>query len=80
MTANNQNHYDDDDVLLWGGAAIGAAIGVSPQAARRKLEAGIIKCARKNGGLWTAWRRQLREEFGISDRRQGNAAAELRVP
>jgi hypothetical protein len=61
---NSINHNDDDE-LLWGGAAIGSAINLSPQAARRKLEAGQIKSAIKRDGRWIAWRRRLRAEFGL---------------
>jgi hypothetical protein len=57
----NQN----DDVLLWGGAAIGASVNLTPQAARRLLGAGKIKCARKQGRQWTAWRNAVRREFGF---------------
>jgi hypothetical protein len=69
---STQDDFDDDDVLLWGGAKIGAAIGMTAAAARRNLEAGRIKCAVKRGGRWTAWRRQLRREFGLGDRRQND--------
>jgi hypothetical protein len=79
----NSNQYDDSDVLLWGGTAIGAAIGLGQKATLRQLEAGKIKCAKKRGGRWTAWRRPLRQEFGIGSHRQQNdddANAELRTP
>jgi hypothetical protein len=67
---SNPDFDDDDDTLLWGGAKIGAAVGLSAAAARRKLEAGEIECAVKRGGRWTAWRRPLRAEFG--NRGNGN--------
>jgi hypothetical protein len=67
---SNPDFDDDDDVLLWGGAKIGAAIGMTAAAARRNLEAGRIKTAVKRGGRWSAWRRQLRAEFG--NNRNGN--------
>jgi hypothetical protein len=76
------NQYDDSDVLLWGGAAIGAAIGLGQKATLRQLEAGKIKCAKKRGGRWTAWRLALRQEFGISSHRHNDdaVATELRAP
>jgi hypothetical protein len=70
--------YDDDDVLLWGGRAIGLAIGKEQKPALRMLEQGLIKCAVKRGGIWTAWRRKLREEFGVCDGRGASANCELR--
>jgi hypothetical protein len=63
--------FDDDDVLLWGGGPIGGAINITPEAARRLLEAGRIKCAVKRGRTWTAWRRPLRAEFGNSGNGNG---------
>ena len=78
MTFNHQ--CDDDDILLWGGRDIGAAIERNPKQALRLLKAGKIKCATKRDGIWTAWRRQLRQEFGLVSHRQGNDAAELRAP
>jgi hypothetical protein len=56
-----------DDVLLWGGRAIGAAININQSKALRFLEQGRIKCAIKRDGLWTAWRNAVRREFGLSD-------------
>jgi len=79
--SNPDDFDDDDDVLLWGGAKIGAAIGMNAAAARRNLEAGRIKCAIKRGGRWTAWRRRLREEFGLVERQNDSSATgELRTP
>jgi hypothetical protein len=58
---SNQN----DDVLLWGGRAIGAAINIDQAKALRLPEQGRIKCAIKQQGRWTAWRNPLRREFGF---------------
>jgi hypothetical protein len=70
---------NDDDVLLWGGRAIGAAISKEEKPALRMLEEGKIRCAKKRGGRRTAWRRQLREEFGISDARQSDVIATIEM-
>jgi hypothetical protein len=64
---------DDDDVLLSGGRAIGAALNFSAQKAFRLLEQGKIRSAKKRDGRWIAWRRQLRAEFGIADTHQREA-------
>jgi hypothetical protein len=37
---------------LWGAAAIGAAIGLSPRQAFHRLEQGQIPCAKKIGRSW----------------------------
>jgi hypothetical protein len=57
--------YDDRDTLLWGGRAIGAAIGKSQKATLHMLERGQIKSAVKRCSQWTAWRNALRREFGL---------------
>lgn len=78
MTTNDPNP-SDDDVLLWGAGPIGAAIGKTARAARHDLWRGKIRCAVKRDGKWTAWRRKLRAEYGLTDARQGNGSnAELR--
>ena len=79
----NSNLDDGNDVLLWGGTDIGAAIGLGQKATLRQLEAGKIKSDTKRGGRWIAWRNALRHEFGIGNHRQQNhddANAELRTP
>jgi hypothetical protein len=63
------NH--NEDVLLWGGRAIGAAINIDQAKALRLLEQGRIKCAIKRDGRWTAWRNAVRREFGFG--RDGEA-------
>jgi hypothetical protein len=68
---------DDDDVLLWGARAIGAAINQSPSQIFPMLNHGRLKCAKKRNGRWTTWRRQLRQEFGLSDARQKEALTEI---
>jgi hypothetical protein len=60
---------DDDDELLWSGRAIGQAIGKTEKATLHMLERGKIRSAVKRGKMWSAWRRQLRAEFGMTDRR-----------
>jgi hypothetical protein len=67
------NDPDDDDVLLWGGNAIAAAIGPTRSQLFPMLNAGRIKSAVKRGGRWSAWRKQLRREFGLVDMRQRDA-------
>jgi hypothetical protein len=77
----NSKYDDDNDVLLWGGTAIGVAINKGQKPTLRLLEAGKIKCAIKRHGWWTAWRNALRAEFGIGNHRQnGDATTELRTP
>jgi hypothetical protein len=67
---------DDDDILLWGSRAIGAAINQKASQVFPMLR-GKIKCAVKRNGRWTAWRKVLRQEFGIADARQKEALTEL---
>lgn len=67
------NYIDDDDVLLWGARAIGAAINLPASAVFPMLVHGRIICAVKRCGRWTAWRRQIRREFGIADARPANS-------
>jgi hypothetical protein len=62
------------DYLRWGATAIGARIGKGQKDTLRMLEQGRIKCAVKRGGRWTAADHALCDEFGLSDRRQDDAA------
>ena len=50
--------------LVWGGAAIGQAIGVSPRPAFYLLENGLIP-AKKVGTRWCATREDLRRHFSV---------------
>ena len=52
----------DDLGLIWGAAAIAAALGVTERACFHMLEAGKLP-ARKIGGRWVASRRKLIEHF-----------------
>jgi hypothetical protein len=50
--------------FLWGALAIGRVIGRNPRQTSYLLERGVIKSARKLGGLWVANRSALMREFG----------------
>jgi len=63
MPANiaKPNPSDDDEIqMIWGAAAIGAALNLSPREAFYQLEAGRIPGARKWGRSWGASRVVLR--------------------
>ena len=48
------NELDDDDVLLWGAAAIGGSIQRTERQTRHLLDRGLIKGAFKIGGRHVA--------------------------
>lgn len=48
--------------LIWGCAAIAAALGVTERAAYHMLEAGVLP-ARKIGARWVASRKKLEAHF-----------------
>jgi hypothetical protein len=50
--------------ILWGASAIGKQIHRNKRQTHHLLERGLIKSARKVGGLWCANRAALRREFG----------------
>jgi hypothetical protein len=50
--------------ILWGAGPIGAEINRNPRQTSYLLDRGLIKSARKVGGLWCANRTALRREFG----------------
>jgi hypothetical protein len=56
MLANTAkpNLGDDEIQMIWGAAAIGAALNLSPREAFYQLEAGRIPGARKWGRKWSA--------------------------
>jgi hypothetical protein len=59
----NQAEAPVDD-FLWGAAAIGKPIRRTKRQTHHLLERGLIKSARKIGGLWCANRAALLREFG----------------
>jgi hypothetical protein len=52
------------DDFLWGAKEIGKPIQRTPRQTHHMLERGLIKSARKVGGLWCANRAALLREFG----------------
>ena len=52
---------------MWGAAAIGQVIGRSKNQTNYLLWKGLIRSARKVGGLWCASPEALRREFGAVD-------------
>ena len=62
MTDNTQAHVDNGLDLVWGGAAIGEAIGRNQRQAYWLLENGNIP-ARKVGETWVASRVVLRRHI-----------------
>jgi hypothetical protein len=61
VKGENQPFVDD---FVWGARAIGAVIGRSARQTHHLLENGLIKSAKKVGGLWCCNRSALLKEFG----------------
>jgi hypothetical protein len=54
MPANIAKSNLDDDRMIWGAVAIGAALNLTPRQAFHQLEAGRVPGARKWGRKWGA--------------------------
>jgi hypothetical protein len=54
MPANIAKPNLDDDRMIWGAVAIGAALNLTPRQAFHQLESGRVPSARKWGRKWGA--------------------------
>jgi hypothetical protein len=55
---------DERQVILWGAEEIGKTIRRNKRQTHHMLDRGLIKSARKVGGLWCVNRAALLREFG----------------
>jgi hypothetical protein len=61
MPANIAKSNLDDDRMIWGAVAIGAALNLTPRQAFHQLESGRVPSARKWGQKWSASAAVLRQ-------------------
>ena len=61
MPANIAKSNLDDDRMIWGAVAIGAALDLTPRQAFHQLKSGRVPSAREVGPKWSASAAVLRQ-------------------
>jgi hypothetical protein len=61
MSSTTQNTNNNIDIILWGAASVGEALGLNKQKAFRLLDSGSLDAAgaKKLNGRWCVSRRRL---------------------